>query len=110
MVLGLHRPEPRVALSHGGDGRGVGGIGLAAHLTLAHMSVATAVREMVSAPFRTRRRLRRLRLVASDVDWSVGRGPEVRGPIAALLLLVTGRSAAHGALTGDGAAQLATRG
>ncbi len=61
-------------------------------------------------PFRTRRRLRGLRLVASDVDWQVGRWPEVRGPIAALLLLVTGRGAAHGALAGDGAAQLVTRG
>ncbi|MCI3273200.1 maleylpyruvate isomerase family mycothiol-dependent enzyme [Streptomyces cylindrosporus] len=31
------------------------------------------------------------RLVATDIDWSRGAGEEVRGPIAALLLLLTGR-------------------
>ena len=45
-------------------------------------------------PFWARRRLRGLRLCATDVDWSVGTGSEVRGPIQALLLLLTGRTAA----------------
>ena len=35
------------------------------------------------------------RLVATDTDWSVGEGPEIRGPALALLLLLTGRSC-HG--------------
>jgi uncharacterized protein (TIGR03083 family) len=42
-------------------------------------------------PFWARRRLRGVRLVATDVEWSAGAGPEVEGPIAALLLLLTGR-------------------
>ena len=45
-------------------------------------------------PFHARRRLRGLRLVASDTDWSAGDGTEVRGTVQALLLLLTGRTAA----------------
>jgi uncharacterized protein (TIGR03083 family) len=43
-------------------------------------------------PFWARRRLRGLRLVATDVDWSAGAGTELRGPIAMLLLLLTART------------------
>lgn len=46
------------------------------------------------------------RLRATDVDWSAGDGPEVAGPIAALLLLITGRVARIAELTGTGADQL----
>ncbi len=42
-------------------------------------------------PFWARRRLRGVRLAATDVDWSAGAGAEVEGPIDALLLLLTGR-------------------
>ena len=42
------------------------------------------------------RRLRGLRLVATDTDWSGGDGPLVEGPMEALLLLLTGRTAALG--------------
>ncbi|MGI5458087.1 hypothetical protein ACQEWB_33905 [Streptomyces sp. CA-249302] len=31
------------------------------------------------------------RLVATDIEWTRGEGEEVRGPIKALLLLLTGR-------------------
>lgn len=59
-------------------------------------------------PFWARRRLRGLRLLATDVDWSAGEGAEVRGPIQALLLLLTGRTeAALPALSGPGTRQLA---
>jgi uncharacterized protein (TIGR03083 family) len=52
-------------------------------------------------PFGARRRLRGLRLVATDTDWSVGEGRVVEGPVRALLLLVTGRTpAALPALSG----------
>ncbi|MCD2187406.1 maleylpyruvate isomerase family mycothiol-dependent enzyme [Actinomycetospora soli] len=44
-------------------------------------------------PFRARRRFRGLRLSATDVAWSRGEGEEVRGGIADLLLLLTGRTA-----------------
>ncbi|MGO4596785.1 maleylpyruvate isomerase family mycothiol-dependent enzyme [Terrabacter sp. 2RAF25] len=45
-------------------------------------------------------------LAATDTDWSVGSGPEITGPAAGLLLLVTGRRAGLALLDGDGAAQL----
>ncbi|HET7399363.1 MAG TPA: maleylpyruvate isomerase family mycothiol-dependent enzyme [Intrasporangium sp.] len=46
------------------------------------------------------------RLTATDTDWTRGQGPEVAGPVGALLLLLTGRSAALEQLTGEGAADL----
>jgi uncharacterized protein (TIGR03083 family) len=46
------------------------------------------------------------RLTATDINWTRGQGPEVTGPIGALLLLITGRSAALEQLTGEGAADL----
>ncbi|GII06108.1 maleylpyruvate isomerase family mycothiol-dependent enzyme [Planobispora takensis] len=45
-------------------------------------------------PFHPQRRLRGLRLVAIDSDWAVGEGEVVQGPLQALLLLMSGRSAA----------------
>lgn len=46
------------------------------------------------------------RLTATDVDWTRGQGPDVTGPIAAHLLLLTGRRVALDALSGEGADQL----
>ena len=43
-----------------------------------------------------------LRLEADDLDWTYGQGPTVRGRAEALLLTLTGRSAALGVLHGDG--------
>jgi uncharacterized protein (TIGR03083 family) len=43
------------------------------------------------------------RLVADDVDWQVGDGTEVRGPILALLLTLGGRTALLHQLHGPGA-------
>ncbi|HET7822356.1 MAG TPA: maleylpyruvate isomerase family mycothiol-dependent enzyme [Ornithinibacter sp.] len=39
---------------------------------------------------------------ATDADWERGRGSEVVGPIGAILLLLTGRTAALDRLTGEG--------
>ena len=50
-----------------------------------------------------------LRLTATDVDWSVDDGPEVRGPALTLLLLLTGRSVVVPRLEGRGATILAER-
>jgi uncharacterized protein (TIGR03083 family) len=55
------------------------------------------------------RKLAGFRLTATDVSWSAGDGPEVRGPMAALLLVCCGRLAALPQLSGDGAAALAAR-
>jgi uncharacterized protein (TIGR03083 family) len=49
-----------------------------------------------------------LRLGADDIDWGVGDGPELRGPVLALLLL-TGRQVVLPAFTGPGAAVLTER-
>lgn len=49
------------------------------------------------------RRTRGVRLVATDLDWSAGRGPEVSGPGEALLLAMTGRiDAVRTELSGPG--------
>ena len=50
-----------------------------------------------------------LRLVATDVDWSHGEGPEVRGPLEALVMAIAGRAAACGDLEGQGLAALRSR-
>jgi uncharacterized protein (TIGR03083 family) len=54
-------------------------------------------------------RARGLKLVATDVDWSTGFGPEVRGTGEAVLLAIAGRGAAARELTGSGQATLAAR-
>jgi uncharacterized protein (TIGR03083 family) len=51
----------------------------------------------------------RFRLTATDTTWSAGEGPEVRGPMAALLLVCCGRLVALPQLSGEGAAALAAR-
>lgn len=50
-----------------------------------------------------------LALRATDVEWSTGTGPEVTGPILALVMAMTGRQTTLSRLTGDGVARLATR-
>ncbi|MEO3859116.1 maleylpyruvate isomerase family mycothiol-dependent enzyme [Acrocarpospora sp. B8E8] len=60
-------------------------------------------------PFYPQRKFRGLRLVATDVDWTVGDGVVVEGPIQALLLLISGRPAALPSLTGMGTAMLGSR-
>ena len=57
-------------------------------------------------PFRTRRGLKGLRLMATDVSWSAGSGLPVQAPIAALLLLVTGRPVDVARFEGAGAAKV----
>ena len=60
-------------------------------------------------PFHARKRLAGYRIAASDVDWTVGDGAEVRGPIDAVVLLLTGRPAGLARLTGDGVSTLRRR-
>jgi uncharacterized protein (TIGR03083 family) len=53
------------------------------------------------------RRTRGLRLVATNMNWSAGRGPEVRGSAESLLMAMTGRAAkVSNELSGDGMALL----
>ena len=57
----------------------------------------------------TKRRITGLKLRATDTEWSTGDGPEVTGPILALLLAMTGRKPAASELTGEGVETFATR-
>ena len=51
-----------------------------------------------------------LTLRATDTDWSAGGGPVVSGPAVSLVLAITGRTAALADLSGDGLAELRSRG
>jgi uncharacterized protein (TIGR03083 family) len=55
------------------------------------------------------RRIRGLRLRATDIDWEHGRGPEVTGPGEALLMAMAGRPSAVADLAGPGLGTLAAR-
>jgi uncharacterized protein (TIGR03083 family) len=55
------------------------------------------------------RRIRGLRMRATDVEWEHGRGPEVTGPGEALLMAMSGRPAALADLDGPGRDTLARR-
>jgi uncharacterized protein (TIGR03083 family) len=55
------------------------------------------------------RRIRGLRLKATDVDWTHGSGPEVIGSGEALLMAMAGRPAVVDELDGPGQATLAKR-
>ncbi len=57
----------------------------------------------------TLRRAKGLRLVATDLDWIRGSGPDVRGPAEAIVMAVHGRSPAVADLDGAGTATLERR-
>ncbi len=64
---------------------------------------------MIAPPLPAKQNGQGLRLVATDLDWSYGSGPEVTGPGEALLMAVCGRSHALPELGGAGLATLADR-
>ena len=73
-------------------------------------TAATRVWDMpwpMSTTFAPRRRLAGLRLVATDAEWAVGEGDPVEGPVQALLMVLTGRTAAvRDRLSGPGVSRL----
>ncbi|GAA1034847.1 maleylpyruvate isomerase family mycothiol-dependent enzyme [Virgisporangium ochraceum] len=115
-TVGDHRPNPgltdREALIdivvHGADMA----VPLARDLPVPPGAAAIAASRMWSygESRRDRRKLRvfrtvpfrRYRFTATDTDWSVGEGPEIRGPIVSILLVITGRPAGLEHLTGAG--------
>jgi uncharacterized protein (TIGR03083 family) len=84
-------------------------LGHALDLPLAAAAAATAHAATLGWPVFDRHRLRGIRLRATDIDWCHGAGREVRGPIAALLLLATGRTARLRDLAGAGLEPLVER-
>jgi uncharacterized protein (TIGR03083 family) len=88
-------------------------IPLGRHLDMPADAAAVAAGRVLSMrwppPLPSAKRMAGFRLIATDTSWSTGDGPTVRGPMAALLLVCCGRLAALPQLSGDGAADLATR-
>lgn len=64
---------------------------------------------MFAPPLRAYPRVRGLRLVATDLDWSFGSGPEVRGTGEALLMAAAGRKGVVQELSGPGQELFARR-
>lgn len=56
-----------------------------------------------------RKRIEGLSLRATDTEWSCGSGPEVSGPLLAILMAMTGRKAGLAELSGEGVATLQDR-
>ena len=86
---------------------------LSRHLDLPADAAAVAATRVLSMrwppPLHSVKQLAGLRLTATDIDWSTGDGPAVQGPMAALLLVCCGRTAALPQLSGEGVAELTTR-
>ena len=59
--------------------------------------------------FGAKKRIAGLQLMATDMDWSHGHGPEVTGPAEALVMMMAGRFVALDDLSGGGKADLAIR-
>jgi len=57
-------------------------------------------------PFGVKHALKQFRYTATDVDWTAGKGPDVTGPVAALLLVLTGRPAGLPRASGAGVEKL----
>lgn len=69
-----------------------------------------ALDDMKAAGFMgNKKRIAGIKLVATDLEWTHGEGPEVRGPAEALLLAMTGRKSVLDELTGAGVETLRTR-
>lgn len=64
---------------------------------------------VAAPPLRGFWRTRGVRLIATDVDWARGRGPEARGEAEAVLMTLAGRPGVSGELTGPGASVLQRR-
>jgi uncharacterized protein (TIGR03083 family) len=76
-------------------------------------AAATATSRILSMrwppPFPAARAMAGFRLTATDFCWSTGEGPQVSGPIRAILLVCTGRLTALPQLSGEGARDLTAR-
>jgi len=84
-------------------------LGIKRNLAEAHLvPVADFVKDDVRI-FGAKKRIAGLKLTATDMDWSHGNGPEVRGPAEALVMMMAGRLLALDDLSGEGKTALATR-
>lgn len=107
-----HPPAPVVTMLgevvvHGEDIRHP--LGLRGQTSPEALTACLEMYKTASFPVGTKKRIAGLRVVAPDVGWSHGSGPEVSGPAASLLLAMTGRTGALDDLTGDGLGPLRER-
>jgi uncharacterized protein (TIGR03083 family) len=96
-------------LVHGVDLRRPLGIDHAPEPDALRTSLDFVVRPKASLAFAQRRHHKGVRHEASDLDWSHGDGPLVRGPARSLLAVLCDRPAPLDDLTGDGVAVLRSR-
>jgi uncharacterized protein (TIGR03083 family) len=84
-------------------------LGLAPVVPEARLVAALDVVPTLGGFVKAKSRVAGLRLVADDVGWSAGDGPEVRGHGEALLLAASGRTVVLDELSGEGLDQLRGR-
>lgn len=77
--------------------------------TATEPGIAALEHALASRGYGAKQRFAGLRLAASDAEWGTGNGPEVCGPITALLLVATGRRVGLIELSGDGLPNLTQR-
>jgi uncharacterized protein (TIGR03083 family) len=85
------------------------GIGAPGSVPEARARVALERMKGLGFPVGNKKRIAGVKLVATDIEWTHGEGPEVRGTGEALLMAMCGRKAAIDDLTGDGVATLRSR-
>jgi len=74
-----------------------------------HLTTLAEAYKKTGAPLRGKKRLVGLKLEATDVDWSTGDGPEVRGPCMSLIMGMVGRASALDDCEGPGVETLRSR-
>jgi uncharacterized protein (TIGR03083 family) len=77
-------------------------LGLAHEMAPEAAAVAADRCRTLSFLMGSRRVVKRVRMVATDTDWTRGRGPTVEGPMQELLMLCAGRAGDQALLSGDG--------
>jgi uncharacterized protein (TIGR03083 family) len=65
--------------------------------------------KLIGFPIHVKKRIAGLQMAATDYDWSSGDGPSVEGPLASLILVMAGRTAPLGDLSGEGMPTLQSR-
>ena len=74
-----------------------------------HLTALADTYKKTGAPLRAKKRVVGLKLVATDVDWMTGDGPEVKGPCMSLILAMVGRTGALADCDGAGVETLRAR-
>ena len=94
-------------LIHGQDIRRP--LGIERVIPVDHLTAALDAMPRIGGFLKSKRVAKGLRLVATDVDHTVGDGPEVRGPAEAIVLALSGRPVGLPELQGAGVATLRDR-